>query len=949
MTRLTAAWSLLALRAMRKSSLLAVALFGCAGHDIEPITDVDCVDDKCDGDAVVPGVAEQRVFPDLTFSFPVQMVWSPHDKHRVFAVEHSCKVKAFDDSHATTADVVLDLTGRCRMNPPPHSEAGLNAIALDPKDAHVMYATYDAINPDEPNNPTRLRWRLSRFPSTDGKTFDPNKEQVLIEMDKNADEHNAGMIAFGSDGLLYVSVGDGGPSFDKNSFGQNTMALYGKMLRIDVRGTSIDPVDPEKAKSSFRFRPDAGGGAVLIDHDTTDGSGRRVLPYGIPTDNPFANGTGGRPEIFATGLRNVWRWSFDDKGVIWGGDVGQDAYEEINQISLGGNYGWGPREARHCAPGRNPCEVIGSIDPIIELQHGPAVNAVIGGFVYRGKGMPLLRGDYLFGNFTPGTIFGVFNENNKKAAEVLGTLPHAISGFAEDPDGELYVFDLLKGGVYKLVAGPSHSATGQAPPYKFLMRSGIGTEDGAKAYYKSTIPGFDPDTLQVNGAPYTEQRWEQEAGFTTMPTTGEFYQNSLDLGLWRDMVCTKQIGRGVGGCRVRNYRNEADKNPAFTGNLGTVTMDVSPDGYTRFYVFAPDGNLSLFAILDAEGKKFIPELCTTCHGGKYAGPGSSPDLGSIFREWEPRRDTFAAVPPAPGQMSTVLVQESTLTRDQADELWASLNDVAHQANGALKHEAEGAVVGTDHAVAATNAYIDAIYSSRDPAVVRSPDDPALQPASWGTRANESAALVSAKQQTWVTLASRYCMGCHRNNTLDFAEYANWQVLASTLGDRSVVEHYILDDPSDPTRATTLYMPQAKLMFDRLQKDGEARGAVHDWANQANSPSTPVCEIDLEVDGAAFTDVGQDVWITGNVDVLGNWNPPGGIVLTGTPVNGMWTGVWKGKLVVPQGMNIQFKATIIDARGNTLQWEPDLPTGSRNREFHVPNATSTTLTVAWGRP
>src|SRR5205823_13487483 len=155
---------------------------------------------------------------------------------------------------------VLDLNGKLKMNAPPHFEAGLNAIALDPgfPGTPVMYVTYDAINPSDPNNPTRLRWRLSRFTSRNGgATFDSNSEQILIEMDKTADEHNAGMIDFGKDGFLYASVGDGGPSFDKNSFGQNVMALYGKMLRIDVHSTSLDPIDATRAANSFRFRAEA--------------------------------------------------------------------------------------------------------------------------------------------------------------------------------------------------------------------------------------------------------------------------------------------------------------------------------------------------------------------------------------------------------------------------------------------------------------------------------------------------------------------------------------------------------------------------------------------------------------------------------------------------------------------------------------------------------------------
>ncbi|MBS1118579.1 MAG: Glutamate synthase large chain [Deltaproteobacteria bacterium] len=923
---------------------IVAGLAGCGGEDNY---DIHCdANGKCDGS--VPGIAEQRVFPKLTFSFPVQMVFSPADKTQAFVVEHSGKVRSFDVNEATTTTTVLDLAGKVKMNPPPHSEAGLNAIAFDPEfpTVPVMYVTYDAINPDDPNNDVRLRWRLSRFTSADGgKTFPSSSEQLLIEMDKTADEHNAGMIGFGKDGFLYVSVGDGGPSFDKNSFGQNNNSLYGKMLRIDVHSTSPDPTDLEKMNDAFRFRTDAGGGAVLIDHDTLVG-GVRTLPYGIPTDNPFADGVG-RPEIFATGLRNPWRWSFDSEGNIWAGDVGQDAFEEINQITIGGNYGWGPREARHCAPGRNPCEVEGAIEPVIELQHGANVNAVIGGYVYRGKSAPLLKGKYIFANFTPGAIFGIFSESGKLAPEVLGSVPHAISGFAEDPDGELYIMDLLKGGIYKLVSGPSHPAVGQAPPYKFLMRAGIGTEDGALAYYKSIIPGFDEKTLKVNGEVYTEAKWEQEV-FGSAATVGAFYQNSLDLGLWRDMVCTKTIGRGVGGCRVRNWKDEAAKNDAQKGNLGTVTMDVSPEGFTRFYVFGPDGNLSTSAVLDSEGKKFIPELCTTCHGGKYAGAGSSPDLGSVFREWEPRSDLFATAPPVEGTQAPILIQESAVSRDQAQALWASLNDIAHAANTSLATEAQGAAHNTDHSVAEVNKYIEDIYSSRSPLVVREPNDPVLMPPSWAARPGESGALTAAKASVWVNLTSRYCAGCHRGTTLDLSDYANFQVLGSILGDESVLEHYIIDNPKDPTRATTLYMPQAKLMFERLQEDANTKSAVRDWANQASSPSVPVCEVTVELDNAAFTALGQDLWMTGNVDVLGNWTPAGGVQMNAVLVGGTFTGLWRGKFVVPQGMNIQIKATVLDQGNNLLQWEPDLPTESRNREFTVPQQSSVTLQGSWGQ-
>src|SRR5262249_34010523 len=124
--------------------LFALVLASCASDDVTPITDVNCVDDKCDGNAVVPRVAEERVFPQRSSNFPVQVVCSPKDKHRAFVVEHSGKVQVFDVTAATSASVALDLTGKVHMNPPPHNEAGLNGIALDPNGT-VMYVAYDAI------------------------------------------------------------------------------------------------------------------------------------------------------------------------------------------------------------------------------------------------------------------------------------------------------------------------------------------------------------------------------------------------------------------------------------------------------------------------------------------------------------------------------------------------------------------------------------------------------------------------------------------------------------------------------------------------------------------------------------------------------------------------------------------------------------------------------------
>src|SRR5262249_6193130 len=176
-----------------------------------------------------------------------------------------------------------------------------------------------------------------------------------------------------------------------------------------------------------------------------------------------------------------------------------------------------------------------------------------------------------------------------------------------------------------------------------------------------------------------------------------FYRNTMDLGFWREMVCNKTLARGHGGCRVRNWTNETDKAQG-RPNLGTVAMTLGADGFTEFYVFNPDGLLTPVAKLDTEGFKAAPRLCTPCHSGHFLAAESDGNMGSIFREFEP----------------SLLQARTGITAAQAEGEWFALNQAIVGANVALAAESTGAPTGTDHAKAATNAYIDEMYPNRAP-------------------------------------------------------------------------------------------------------------------------------------------------------------------------------------------------------------------------------------------
>lgn len=362
----------------------------------------------------------ERTFSNLQFDRPTNMEPSS-DGDRFYLTEQKGVIQVFSSDAATTdAEVFLDLTDRVLLQNE-HSAEGLLGFTLDPAFATngYLYVLYTTEGPGggrsyTSDTATGIRSVLSRFEASGPESADPESETVLLELDQPYQFHNGGQLAYGPDGHLYISVGDGGSAGDPDDRAQDPTLLHGSILRID---------------------PD-------------ESSGDR--PYGIPSENPFAGSTDGRDEIFAYGFRNVWRFSFGPDGRLWGGDVGQAKWEEVDIIEKGKNYGWKTQEGMHCFESEFGCQTGGLARPIWEYNRS-AGRSVNGGYVYRGSRLPALEGTYVYGDHASTRVWslsfsGQYATGNRLLAENadLGrTGVHGgVSSFAEGEDGHLYLLSI---------------------------------------------------------------------------------------------------------------------------------------------------------------------------------------------------------------------------------------------------------------------------------------------------------------------------------------------------------------------------------------------------------------------------------------------------------------------------------------------------------------------------
>jgi len=352
-----------------------------------------------------PAVKLQRVFKNVSLDVIVYMAQAPEDDRYWYVVEKSGRVLRIENKpDAAEAKVFIDISDRVDAGP---SEAGLLGMAF-----HPQFHTNGYVYLSYTGNDGGLKSYISRFKSLDSnESLDAATEKRLLEVAQPYSNHNGGQVEFGPDGLLYIGWGDGGAGGDPKGNGQNVKTLLGSLLRIDV------------------------------DHGD---------PYAIPAENPFAKSKKGRPEIYAWGLRNPWRWSFDrETGQLWLADVGQDSWEEVNIINKPGNYGWNGKEGRHCYKSAH-CGNPEFIDPVIEYNHDEGCS-ITGGYVYRGKQIPGLNGIYLYSDFCSGKLWGA-RQTATGAYESFQLFETNlnVASFAQGNDGEIYLVH-LRGGVYKLV------------------------------------------------------------------------------------------------------------------------------------------------------------------------------------------------------------------------------------------------------------------------------------------------------------------------------------------------------------------------------------------------------------------------------------------------------------------------------------------------------------------
>ena len=364
------------------------------------------------------------------FVSPVSGTHAPNDSTRLFVVDQNGTVESIDLSTGQVT-AFLDVSNRIIYSPQPGGteERGILGLAFHPGYASngLLYTYTSEPNSgvtDFPLQSSRTpahqsviaEWRVNN-PANPSEAVDPSSRRELLRIDQPQNSHNAGALAFDNDGFLFISLGDGGFG-DPAENSQNTANPLGAILRIDPDG-----------------------------NDSSNGN------YGNPTSNPFLGLPGFLDEVFAFGFRNPFRISVDRiTGDLWVGDVGEDAIEEVDRVTAGGNYGWNIKEGSFCVGGSS-CDSTGLSDPVAEYAHDEGL-AIIGGFVYRGSRLGNLVGRYVFGDFVgtgpfvngSGRLFyldgsTIFEFGLSDRTELSGNL----IGFGEDADGELYVMTVAIG------------------------------------------------------------------------------------------------------------------------------------------------------------------------------------------------------------------------------------------------------------------------------------------------------------------------------------------------------------------------------------------------------------------------------------------------------------------------------------------------------------------------
>ncbi|NDJ52735.1 MAG: PQQ-dependent sugar dehydrogenase [Chloroflexi bacterium] len=484
---------------LKRLSLLFSSLLALIAFSIQPAQ-------AQTGVPVTPG--PQFDYIQLSFDLvsdgltaPTGLTHAGDGSGRLFVTEQTGAIRIIENGELL-AEPFLDISNEILVG----AEQGLLGLAFDPDYENNGYFY---LNYSDPNGDTVV----SRVSVSDN---DPNQadflsEIILLQIEQPFTNHNGGTMIFGPDGYLYISSGDGGSGGDPQGNAQNRGNLLGNLLRIDVR-----------------------------DNDTSDG-----LAYDIPADNPFVGDPDSQDEIWAYGLRNPWKFSFDSQtGDLYIADVGQNTWEEVNYQpadSTGGqNYGWNIYEGPDCFEAE-ACITIGT-PPVISYNHRTGNRSITGGYVYRGTAYPFLDGAYLYADYVSGRVWGASQINDFADVTELADTDYRITGFGEDEAGELYILDGERGEVLQIQAQSALEYTNLTDNASF--ESNLGADDW-------TIFGSDNDqrinsTLAFNGEHLMLFQADDATEFVrqTVPVEGGApgdYQASFAIAS-RDLADDGQIG-----------------------------------------------------------------------------------------------------------------------------------------------------------------------------------------------------------------------------------------------------------------------------------------------------------------------------------------------------------------------------------------------------------------------
>ena len=381
-------------------------------------------------------VTYQQAFPNLSFEYPVEIQNANDGSNRLFVVEQSGRIKVFQNNSGTSQQqVFLDLRNQLSFSA--GQEIGLLGLAFHPNYAQNGYFyVYHTRQSSVPNVSTEMvlaRYQVSSNPNQ----ATPSSRYEIFSFDKNQpnSNHNGGKIAFGPDTYLYVSIGDGGGGGDPQKNGQNLNTVFGSILRIDVDVNGNNPIENNADLPNGR--------------------------YEIPSDNPRVNQSG-LDELYAWGIRNTWKFSFDNQtNRLWGADVGQNRFEEINLITKGGNYGWNRFEATTTQNSSTNLASNPDTKPVFFYDRNNGDVSVTGGYVYRGaSNNTKIKGKYIYADYVSGRVWALnYNGTTASSSLLFRTSGQFVSSFGVDESGEMYFSDYgTSAKLYKIIGGQGATA-----------------------------------------------------------------------------------------------------------------------------------------------------------------------------------------------------------------------------------------------------------------------------------------------------------------------------------------------------------------------------------------------------------------------------------------------------------------------------------------------------------